>query len=38
MVRRAQEQLGGVLLITGSKGPCPDCGATEAKLFPRVNG
>lgn len=38
MARRAQEELGGVVLITSSKGPCPDCGTTEAKRFPRVNG
>lgn len=38
MTRRALEELGGVVLITSTKGPCPDCGSTEAKRFPRVNG
>jgi hypothetical protein len=38
MARRALEELGDVRLITSTKGPCSDCGSTEAKLFPRVNG
>jgi len=37
MARRVQEELGGVVLITSSKGPCSDCGSAEAKLFPRLN-
>lgn len=37
MTRRLKEDLGEVRLIT-ARAPCPDCGTTDAKLFPRVNG